>query len=89
MGRLRIVEVVARHPMMRTPDGRWSVEVITGRTGRQSFRVKRLDRLPAPGSSGLPAPGVLVRTIGEVRELLGDDFDRLVEVRDRRFDGGR
>ena len=69
---------------MRTPDGRWSVEVITGRTGRRSFRVKRLDRLPASGSSGLPAPGVLLRTIAEVRELLGDDFDRLVEVR-----GGR
>lgn len=69
---------------MRTPDWRWQVEILTVR-GRQSFRVKRLDRLPAPGSPGLPAPGVLVRTIAEVRELLGDDFDRLVEVRTGRF----
>ena len=33
--------------------------------------------------------GTLVRTIEEVRELLGDAYSTLTEVRDRRFEGGR
>lgn len=78
---------VAKHPTMRTADGRWSVEVITTRGG-QSFRVKRLDTVTPVGSGWTPT-GQLVATIGEVRELLGDDFETLTEVRDRRFEGGR
>ena len=34
-------------------------------------------------------PGQLVRTIAELREVMGADYDRLVEDRSRRFDGGR
>ncbi|WP_375481244.1 hypothetical protein [uncultured Jatrophihabitans sp.] len=78
---------MARHPTMRTADGRWTVEVLTTRGG-QAFRVKRLDQIPASGS-GLPTHGTLVRTIGEVRELLGDSFATLAEERGQRFEGGR
>ena len=73
---------------MQTANGRWSVEVITGRTGKQSFRVKRLDTV-MPASSGWTPTGQIVATIGEVRELLGDAYGTLTEVRDRRFEGGR
>ena len=72
---------------MRTRDGVWSVEVITTRGG-QSFRVKRLDTVTPPGS-GWTATGQLVATIGEVKAILGEAFDDLVEVRSQRFDGGR
>jgi hypothetical protein len=64
---------------MRTGDGRWSVEVMTTRGG-QSFRVRRLDVVLAPGSGWGPT-GRLVATIGEVRELLGDAFATLTEDR--------
>lgn len=68
---------VANHPTMRTTDGRWQVEVLTTRGG-QSFRVKRLDTV----SVGTWTPtGQLVRTIAEVRHLLGDAFDLLTEDR--------
>ena len=79
---------VANHPKMRTADGVWQVEVITGRTGQQSFRVKRLDTV-MPASSGWTPTGQLVATIGEVRDIIGDAFTTLTEVRDRRFEGGR
>jgi hypothetical protein len=67
---------------MRTADGRWSVEVITTRGG-QSFRVKRLDGV-MPAGSGWTPTGHLVRTIDEVREILGGDaFATLTETRSR------
>ena len=63
------------------------VEVITTRGG-QSLRVKRLATVTPPGSAWTPT-GQLVATIGEVRAILGDAFQTLGEVRERRFDGGR
>ena len=71
--------------MMRTSDGRWSVEVITTRGG-QSFRVK--DNYRVASDTWAPT-GEIVATIADVRALLGDKFDSLVEVRERRYDGGR
>lgn len=73
---------------MRTPDGRWQVEVLTVR-GRQSYRVKDL-HTPTPPGSARPASGRTVATIADVRAIIGDAFTELVEVRDRqRMDGGR
>ena len=72
---------------MRTANGVWQVEVITTRGG-QSFQVKRLDTV-MPASSGWTPTGQLVATIEEVRDIVGDAFTTLTEVRDRRFEGGR
>lgn len=72
--------------MMRTPDGHWSVEVITTR-GSQSFRVK--NNFVVASETWAPT-GKLCRTIDEVKFLIGEDaFRQLAEVRVKRFDGGR
>ncbi len=63
---------------MRTPDGKWQVEVITC-GGRQTFRVKMLHQLTPPGSGWTPI-GQLVSTLDEVQELLGDAFAELRDV---------
>lgn len=70
---------------MRTPDGKWTLEVITTRGG-QSFRVKNLHSIPK-GTMG--APGRIVATIAELRVIMGADYDQLIEDRSGRFDGGR
>lgn len=75
----------ARHPTLRTPDGEWTVEDITARGG-QSFRVKNLQTVPR---GTMNPPGRIVATITELREVMGDDYDQLIEDRSGRFNGDR
>lgn len=63
--------------VMVTPDGRWTVEVIRTRAG-EVFRVREQAIIGAHGGSGWAPIGKIRLTVGEVAELLGDDFPELV-----------
>jgi hypothetical protein len=78
---------VARQPMaMRTPDGKWTVDLLTTH-GDTLFRVRRRAAIGAHGGAGCTPIGIGV-TIDEVSELLGDDLADLNRGCPRRVHGG-
>jgi hypothetical protein len=65
--------LMARQPVaMRTPDGKWTVDLLTTRGGTVC-RVRRRAVIGAHGGAGWAPIGIGV-TIDEVGEVLGDDF---------------
>lgn len=67
-------------PVMRTPDGVWTVEVITTRTG-QCFRVRRRAVIGVHGGAGWAPVGQIRLTLAEVQDMLGPKaFEELAEV---------
>lgn len=68
---------------MRTPDGKWTVEVLRTRNG-ECFRVRRRAIIGAHGGAGWAPIGQIRSTPAEVQQLLGNDFARLVEMPDSR-----
>ena len=60
---------------MRTPDGRWTVEIFTTRGGTV-FRVRQRAIIGAYGGRGWAPIGQIRGTIADVAELLGRAADR-------------
>jgi hypothetical protein len=64
-------------PVMVTPDGRWTLEVIRTRAG-EVFRVRQRAIIGAYGGAGWAPIGKIRLTVGGVAELLGEDFAELI-----------
>jgi hypothetical protein len=61
---------------MRTPDGRWRVEIVEYRNG-PVFRVRHRAAIGAHGGPGWAPTGQTRHTVAEVAELLGEAFATL------------
>ena len=66
--------------VMRTPDGRWTIEVIHAFRGREVLRVHERAIIGAHGGAGWAPIGKIRRTVREVAELLDEDFADLVDT---------
>lgn len=64
---------------MVTPDGRWRVEVVRYRGGREMFKVHQPMRVGRSARGWWPT-GQLRATVAEVQALLGDAFAELVDT---------
>jgi hypothetical protein len=65
---------------MKTPDGRWRVEMVQFRNGSQMFRVRRPMQVSSSHRGWWPT-GQLCATVSQVQALLGDSFAQLTDDR--------